>query len=616
MKKLQKTILALSALALTSSLFACNGESSKGVISLDAAAELLKTLSDLEAEEASSVFYKTTETKNDDVTETEETFTIGDDYSSKSEGTISKKNKGVLSKSDTFIRRRLKKTDTIINGSSNQQYERFYAITDYKDNNVVSSDEASALFLFDTEEEASAASVGDYMLNEYFTVMAGAHAIATLHDNFVAQVINIPSLSAQTDAYFNFSGDGSRTTYSYHGAYEEDGDMNDTVVYTVDISFVVENDKLTSYSFVNGMVDELNNASDDSSSYKKESKIEATLTYGTRGAIDSDISVDSYFLSSVSEVQLYSSGKPGSGYEINDPNKISEMNNYISASAKAYAPTTAVDLTLTPYKSSMQSVVKLNGEYFEIVAPGTTSLTFYYLGQDGANQYAFKSVKVPVTITGALPERIVVAESSNYYDDENLYLGQTYTFSVSTYPSKADQSFEYTVSNEEALKVTRSDNKLTLAPQKEASDVILTIYSSIDDTIKATYTFQILEDPTEENKAYLISHKFDAYKRLVQDEERPMEYGYVYQDLTFNDDDSGSVVIISATEDGTPITDGTEKKTVITFTYKVSLTKITFVTFNGEKGRGADFETGQIKNNGPRLEIDDANYKTLLFLAK
>lgn len=44
------------------------------------------------------------------------------------------------------------------------------------------------------------------------------------------------------------------------------------------------------------------------------------------------------------------------------------MNNYISASAKAYAPTTAVDLTLTPYKSSMQSVVKLNGEYFEIVA--------------------------------------------------------------------------------------------------------------------------------------------------------------------------------------------------------------------------------------------------------
>ncbi len=54
----------------------------------------------------------------------------------------------------------------------------------------------------------------------------------------------------------------------------------------------------------------------------------------------------------------------------------------------------------------------------------------------------------------------------------------------------------------------------------------------------------------------------------------------------------------------------------MTFTYKVSLTKITFTSFELGEGGGAAFETAQIKNNGSRLEVDDAYYKTLLFLAQ
>ena len=85
-----------------------------------------------------------------------------------------------------------------------------------------------------------------------------------------------------------------------------------------------------------------------------------------------------------------------------------------------------------------------------------------------------------------------------------------------------------------------------------------------------------------------------------------MEYGYYYTDLAFKEDGTGEVKY-------TPIDDS--KKVTWTFTYTVFLAKITF-EFNTCTKSDLKFTKGMIRNDGSRLEIDDASYKTMIFEAK
>lgn len=621
MKNTRKPLLILSALFLaTPLLFSCGNEdkpsdtsdstTTNTKLSIEDTLGLLESLNEVEGEKASKVVVKEKETKNDDVTETNETFTIGKDYSSVSEGNIVHTYKGEVTKKDTFQRRRLKKVDTIANGSQVQTTDRFYMVTDYKDNSIKTKDEASVYFMFKTEEEATAAGFSNYVLDEDYKTAAGAQAIGSFHDTILNKVLKDTSFSAQTEANFYASTKGDTTTYTYNASYSTDGDLNDTIKNQVQATFYVKGNSLTSYTYQYDVFDTNNNNVEDL--YHTQYYKEATITYGERKDVTSSINVDDYFLSTVSDVTLYSSGIPSKGYEIEDPSAIDRSTNYISAASKTYEPLTAVDVSLYPYKSSAPAVVRLDDDLFNVRGVGEATLTFLYIGKNGPSQYAYKDIKVKVKILGAKPKDFIIVESDNYQNDGNLYIGQTYTFDVSVTPSQSEQDFTYEVSDTEAIEVTKNEKTLTIVPKKASDNVSITITSVVQDGISKTYNYRVALDPTETFKAYLTSHTYDAKKRLVGNDERPMEYGYYYTDLTFNEDGTGEVKYTPYEEDKSI---DESKKVVWTFDYTIFLAKITF-EFKTCTKTDIKFTKGMIRNEGERLEIDDASFKTMIFEVK
>ena len=623
MKNTRKPLLILSTLFLaTPLLFSCGNEdkpsdtndstTTNTKLSIEDTLGVLESLNEVEGEKASKVIMKKKETKNDDVTETNETFTIGKDSSSVSEGNIVHAYKGEVKKKDTFQRRRLKKVDTIANGRQVETADRFYMVTDYKDNSIKTKDEASVYFMFKTEEEATAAGSSNYVLDEDYKTAAGAQAIGSLHDTILNKVLKDTSFSAQTEAYFYASTKGETTAYTYNASYSVNGDLNDTIKNQVQATFYVKGNALTSYTYQYDVFDTNNDNIEDV--YHTQYYKEATITYGERKDVTSPINVDDYFLSTVSEVELYSSGLPGEGYEIEDPLAIDGSTNYISAASKTYEPSSAVDINLYPYKSSAPAVVRLDDDLFNVKGVGEATLTFLYLGKNGPSQYAYKDIKVKVKILGAKPKDFIILESENYQNDNNLYIGQTYTFNVSVTPSQSEQGFTYEVSDTDALEVTRNEKTLTIVPKKASDNVSITIRSVVQNGISKAYNYRVALDPTETFKAYLTSHTYDAKKRLVGKDERPMEWGYYYTDLTFNEDGTGEVKYTPYEEEKSI---DESKKVTWTFDYTIFLAKITFnfKTYNSARPELV-FTKGMIQNEGERLEIDDAAFKTMIFEVK
>ena len=136
----------------------------------------------------------------------------------------------------------------------------------------------------------------------------------------------------------------------------------------------------------------------------------------------------------------------------------------------------------------------------------------------------------------------------------------------------------------------------------------------VQNGISKTYNYRVALDPTETFKAYLTSHTYDAKKRLVGKDERPMEWGYYYTELTFNEDGTGEVKYTPYEEDKSI---DESKKVTWTFDYTIFLAKITFnfKTYNSARPELV-FTKGMIRNDGSRLEIDDASYKTMIFEVK
>lgn len=221
-----------------------------------------------------------------------------------------------------------------------------------------------------------------------------------------------------------------------------------------------------------------------------------------------------------------------------------------------------------------------------------------------------------VKVLGVTPTDFIIVESSNYQDDNTFYMGQTYTFDITARPEKSEQDYTFEVSDPTALTVTKSGKTLTIVPQKEATGVTLTINSLATNGLSKTYTYDVKKDPTDDYKAYLTSHTFDAYKRLIGTSEVDLSYGYYYTDLTFYADGSGEVTYAPYDENTLEIISGDCK--TWTFTYSVFLTKITFSNFltSGSDYDHLVFKKGIITNDGARIEVDDAGYKTLLFEAK
>lgn len=622
MKTNRKPLLTLALVALCAPLLSCAGgedpnSSGKGgtteeeSISINAALSLLSDLNEEEKENAVSVSLLSKETRNEAITETSETFTIGKDYSSNSEGSIKKLEGSTLKSEDSFLRHRAIRKDSIINGSLEMAVNRLYMVTDYAKNNVKAEDEADVYFTFDSDTDADAAGIEDYIDTEDAKTASGAMGIGILHDTIASQILNDTSFSTQEDAYFKkaFQNDGS-WKYTFNASYETDGDLNDTIESTVAVTFNVLNDRLTSYVYQYDVYD--TSKSDATDVYHTQAYKEGTFQYGNRGDLTPSIAVDDYFLADVTEVALYSTGVPSKGNEIENPLAIPGTTNYISGKAKTYAPAKAVDLTLYPYRSSASSVIKLEDDIFTVKSEGASTLTFLYVGKEENGKFAYKEVKVNVKVLGVTPTEFIIVESSNYQDDNTFYIGQTYTFDITARPEKSEQDYTFEVSDPSALTVTKNGKTLTIVPQKEATGLTLTIKSLAANGLSKTYAYDVKKDPTDDYKAYLTSHTFDAYKRLIGTSEVALSFGYYYTDLTFYADGSGEVIFALRDEETTEINYKTW-----TFTYSVFLTKITFDNFLAPGGWDSlIFETGVIKDNGARIEIDDAAFKTLLFEVK
>lgn len=626
MKTNKKPLLTLALVALCAPLLSCAGgddtnTSSKGGtaeeenISINSALSLLSNLNEEEKENAVSVSLLSKEIKNDAITETSETFTIGKDYSSNSEGTIKKSEGDLLKSEDSFLRRRAIRKDTVLNGNLEMSVNRLYMVTDYAKNNIKAEDEANVYFTFDSDADADAAGIEDYIDTEDAKTASGAMGIGILHDTIASQILNDTSFSTQEDAYFKkaFQSDGS-WKYTFNASYETDGDLNDTIESTVAVTFNVLNDQLTSYVYQYDVYD--TNKTDASDVYHTQAYKEGTFQYGDRGDLTPSLTVDDYFLADVTEVALYSTGVPSKGNEIENPLAIPGTTNYISGQAKTYAPSKAVDLTLYPYKSSASSVIKLEDDIFTVKKEGTSTLSFLYVGKEANGKFAYKEVKVNVKVLGVTPTEFIIVESSNYQDDNTFYIGQTYTFDITARPEKSEQDYTFEVSDPAALTVTKDGKTITIVPQKEATGVTLTIKSLATNGLSKTYTYDVKKDPTDDYKAYLTSHTFDAYKRLIGSSEVALGYGYCFLDLTFYADGSGEVTYAPYDKDTTEI--GSSGRMTWTFTYSVFLAKITFDNFltSGGDYDSLAFETGIIKNDGARIEIDDAVYKTYIFQAK
>lgn len=625
MKKTSKLFKNIALLLTVSSLMSCGQNNEEGTssefvpseekISLEAGLRVLETLNTQEAEKANKVTLTSSNVTNGKETKTEEIFQIGKDYSSLGNGTITTYQNNQIEKSDTYQIRRLVKEDKIIDSSSEATFERYYSIVDYEKENQ-KKDTASVYYVLNNDSEASTLGLNaySYILKDDKNVASGAMAIGLFHDTINGQIYSNVSLNTLDSAFFKVSKTATEQKYEYEGTYESisEEDSSEKSVFLYKASFICnkEGTELLSYSYSS----ELNQfrVGEEDSGYHTIYSFNGSLEYGEREEINSSIVVDDYFLSEVTDIDLFPTGTPSNSTPIEDVTKISAETYYLSARAKTYTPSKAVNLNLTNYSSSKQNVVKLDSKgIFEVLAPGSTILTFLYEGKSAPGVYQRKKFTKRVIIEKPLPDRFVVVESDNYLGDGILYLEDTYSLTVSLYPKTSEQDFTFEVSDTSVLEVNKVSNTLNVKPLKAASKVTITLTSVASPTLKEELTFAVEDDPTEKYKAYLTKTTYQATKYLALSTEMELtKWHYIYSKLTFKVDGTGQREQTIFEEDNVTV----NKVVTDTFTYEISRSKITF-EFD-DASAYLPFTTGLIKESGNRLEIVDDGMKTLLFEVK
>ena len=268
--------------------------------------------------------------------------------------------------------------------------------------------------------------------------------------------------------------------------------------------------------------------SDATDQYVSKSVINAVIEYGDKASEKaSDIlNPDNYFLTKVKEIGLLARNSNFDDVSV-DANAIPLNCSYIFGYAKTYSPKKALDVNITPISSSNSEVVQLtNDGRFQILATGTTTLTFgYYEKVDGVYTYVNKGVDV--TITDAKVEKITFNSKINPYFNSSLVEGKSYSWDISVSPSKASKAITATSSDESVLKVSVDEkNNLVIDALKEG---------------KATITVTSVATPeiTETKEIYVLSSSYDYNSYLLNNSflyDGP--WGYTYT-ITFSKDGTG-----------------------------------------------------------------------------
>lgn len=556
--------------------------------SFSAVATLLGNLSEQEATLANKVqvTQRTSKTNFEDISD--ETYTLTKDGSSFSKGTLSEKESGNTTKTDSFVRRYVEQNDQIKDsGGTIATYPMLYQVTDHEKDTFTANDyqdSATKYFVVDSAADATkiGLSSGEYVLTSEAPAVLGAQAIAHLLSFLDTTIINndyVNQLGLKT-----FTQEGHN--YSFNATYSYDGDLDDTQTFIIAVSFTLDNQDLYLSSLSYSLTNKDQSKSDPTDVYTTTSAYEAVLTYGTRGEESAPIDVNDYFLAGITDIQICNSDSERSKA---DPKAFSLTNSYLFAKAGTYTPAKATNLTLVNGATSNSDVIALTTDgYFEVKAAGKTTLTFTYFGRLDSGIYEERSITAEITVVAPNATELTLFDVAPAVVENTLYIGTAYKMATSITPSKASQAIKVTSGDEKILTASTGTNNedVVLTPVAEGSATI-TVASVANPSLTKTMTFTI-KTAVDDNK-YLAKLTSTTYLYTNT------TYGYSFA-ITFKTDGTGSR-LQTMTSSGKTYTD--------TFTYVLKGTALTFD--NWSDGAIHCYQSGLIAKEGTELVLDDSS---------
>lgn len=485
-------------------------------LTVNAAATLLEALAQKETESSSSASVKTVTSINDSKTTREETHTIYQDGSSSYEGKVSKGEQ-----IDAFKGRKLQREDTFLsNGVASKKNRLYWA---EKHENSFATDQETSCRIYEVLEDGQESS-SPYIPASSAAYTLTAMVTGSVHD-FLAGVASDVNLQSAMPYFYKTESEGT-SYYDFNASYSYSGDLGDTVQIDYEIHFSVKNDVLVSGSYVSGMTDSRGNEDP----YIKSTTYEGSLSYGERSPfpIEGLLDVDSFLLSSVSDVQIHSSGNGGDIVKGN----ISKNSYYVSVSPKTYLPETALTGLLTPISSTDESILKVgNGYAIEVKGKtGSATITFAYEGRNEDGAFEKKTIQKELIVSGIAPKKFNVTEDELIVDS-TLVVGESYETSL-ILSSGSDSTLEVTSSDPEAVAVSlNSKGNLVMEAKKATASVTVSVTPVAAPELAKTFTYKVEEK--KNSQEMLLAHMFKYTNYLV------IGTNYVFYELHFNKDGSG-----------------------------------------------------------------------------
>ena len=485
-------------------------------LTVNAAATLLEALAQKETESSSSANVKTVTSINESKTTREEAHTIYQDGSSSYEGKVSKGEK-----IDAFQGRKLQREDTFLSSGVASKKNRLYWAE--KHENPFATDQETSCRIYEVLEDGQESSSA-YIPASSAAFTLTAMVSGSVHD-FLAGVASDVNLQSSMPYFYKTESEGT-SYYDFNASYSYSGDLGDTVQIDYEIHFSVKNDVLLSGSYVSGMTDSRGNEDP----YIKSTSYEGSLSYGERSVfpVEGLLDVDSFLLSSVSDVQIHSSGNGGDIVKGN----ISKNSYYVSASPKTYLPETALTGLLTPISSTDESILKVgNGYAIEVKGKtGSATITFAYEGRNEDGAFEKKTIQKELIVSGAVPKELKVTQDELIVDS-TLVVGESYETSL-ILSSGSDSTLEVTSSDPEAVAVSlNSKGNLVMEAKKATASVTITVTPVAAPDLAKTFAYKV--EDKKNSQEMLLTHMFKYTNYLV------IGTNYVFYELHFSKDGSG-----------------------------------------------------------------------------
>ncbi len=511
-------------------------------------------------------------------------------------------------KRDTFVKRNAvvnEQYEVEVNGINTiQTYPMFAQIVDYENENMGGNDyvdSAKKYFVVESDEDAASGGLaeGQYVTTTDLLESAStsvAYDLANYISSYLITNVYVQQTGIDTFSYSKNSNGNVSYICIVNYSVTDDEDFNDTQYHTINIQFVTdaEQTKLISTAVNYDFADMRDGEEEDA--YFNEVHWDATPEYGTRKDVPSDaIDVENYFLQEITDVEVYTRENNNAAV---DPNNIIYSNDYtyLFARAKSYKPAKAVEISITGAGSTNSDVINFTDDgYFEIVGPGTTSLSFVYFGKDSDGVYREKTFNKTVTVVAPNPDKIRFTVIKPEIADNTLQIGQTYTFSVYVTPIKATQDIVIdSNSNPNVLSASiDKDNNVTITALASGQSTI-TFKVNGYESVTASMTFTVAS--ADIDLATLITQK--TYLCDLSN------YGYTFS-LKFKGDGTGER-IQHINDSGKDYTD--------TFTYTISNNKITFSSWSD--GAPKQFEIGLITQDGDKITCSsESETKDYIFIS-